>query len=84
MIVPAVLEKNWQEVQKKLALLKGLSSYVQIDIIDSWPHAQNTLGLDDLLKYRKAGSDGRDRRKNRRHRTTFTQKNVSFFQQSSL
>lgn len=46
-IIPAILEKDWEEVENKLNLVEGLTPYVQIDITDgnltpeaSWDNAE--------------------------------------------
>jgi ribulose-phosphate 3-epimerase len=50
MIVPAILEKNPEEVAQRLIFLKGLTDYVQLDIIENWPEAENTISLKELKK----------------------------------
>ncbi|MEK7109318.1 MAG: hypothetical protein AAB919_02680 [Patescibacteria group bacterium] len=44
-IIPAVLPKNWKELEEKLALMRGVTRHVQIDIVDghfargkTWPY----------------------------------------------
>lgn len=44
MIIPAILEKSVEEVQKKIDRVRGFVDRVQIDIIDE----QQTVGLRDL------------------------------------
>ena len=51
MVVPAILEKNKAGVEEKLKLFKDLCNYVQIDIIDNWPEAENTVGLKELKDF---------------------------------
>lgn len=49
-IVPAILEKTIQGIEEKLARVKSLTNYVQIDIIDDWPKGDNTVDPKELVK----------------------------------
>lgn len=51
-IVPAIIPSSFRDLEEKLARLKGIAPYVQIDIVDgtfaapaSWPYAQGTTAL---------------------------------------
>ena len=35
MIIPAILEKDFNEIEKRVALVEGLSKEVQIDVLDN-------------------------------------------------
>ncbi len=52
-IIPAILEKDWPEVEKKLKLVDGLTEYIQLDVSDgiftpvkTWDNPSDLLGLE--------------------------------------
>lgn len=46
-VIPAILEKNFPEIEKKIKLVEGLVDWVQIDILDNTLMPNNTF-LDPL------------------------------------
>ncbi len=46
-IIPGILEKDWESIEKKIKLVKPLAKTVQIDVIDG-KFAPNTTFLDPL------------------------------------
>jgi len=54
-VVPAILEKDWVEIEKKLEALKGISKTVHIDIIDG--KFVNTLTFLDPTPFAKYKDD---------------------------
>ena len=51
-IIPAILEKNWTEIENKLKLVDGLTEYIQLDVSDgvftpvkTWSNPADLLGL---------------------------------------
>jgi ribulose-phosphate 3-epimerase len=53
-IIPAILEKNWQDIERKINLVKSFAKTIQIDLIDGKFFPQQTF-LDPLpfAKYSK-------------------------------
>ncbi|MDP3800316.1 MAG: hypothetical protein Q8Q90_02725 [bacterium] len=52
-IIPAILEKEWLEVEKKLKLVDGLTEYIQLDVsdgfftpVETWNNPSDLLGLE--------------------------------------
>ena len=35
-IIPAILEKDWPEIERKLKLVDGLTEYIQLDVSDGF------------------------------------------------
>ena len=51
-IIPAILEKEWLEIEKKLKLVDGLTEWIQLDVSDgiftpvkTWANPSDLLGL---------------------------------------
>src|SRR3989338_8746784 len=49
-IIPAVLPKNWKDLESHLALMRGVTRHVQIDIVDghfargkTWPYKDGDM-----------------------------------------
>jgi ribulose-phosphate 3-epimerase len=55
-VVPAILEKTKEGVDRKLELLNGLTDYVQLDIVDNWTDADKTVGLKELRQVNRLGA----------------------------
>lgn len=52
-VIPGILEKNWEEIEKKLEILKTFSDKVHIDIIDSEFGGEETiLDAEPFSKYK--------------------------------
>lgn len=56
-IIPAILPKNFQEIEEKIELIKGLSRVVQIDICDgkfvptiTWPYWKADENFEAILR----------------------------------
>lgn len=52
-IIPAILEKEWSEVEKKLKLVDGLTEYIQLDVsdgfftpVETWNNPSDLLALE--------------------------------------
>ncbi|MEK7629705.1 MAG: hypothetical protein AAB394_04320 [Patescibacteria group bacterium] len=52
-IIPAILEKDWPEIERKLKLVDGLTEYIQLDVsdgfftpVETWNNPSDFLGLD--------------------------------------
>ncbi len=52
-IIPAILEKDWLEVEKKLKLVDGLTEYIQLDVsdgfftlVETWNNPSDLLNLE--------------------------------------
>lgn len=63
-IIPAILPKNYFDLEEKLARVRGLSRAVQIDICDgkftpraSWPYGKKTTGRDSADRRGAAHGD---------------------------
>ena len=48
-IIPAILEKDFKELQKKVALVDGLAELIQIDIMDGQYVENKSVSLEELL-----------------------------------
>jgi ribulose-phosphate 3-epimerase len=48
-IIPAILEKDFNELQKKVALVDGLAELIQIDIMDGQYVESKSVSLEELL-----------------------------------
>src|SRR3989339_341957 len=48
-IIPAILEKDFKELQKKVALVAGLAELIQIDIMDGQYVENKSVSLEELL-----------------------------------
>ena len=56
-IIPAILPKDFGEIEEKTGLIKGLSDIIQIDICDgnfvpslSWPYKKIDVNFDKIIK----------------------------------
>ncbi len=56
-IIPAILESNWPEVEKKIKLVDGLTDWIQLDVSDgeftqekTWDNSQDLFSLQTKSK----------------------------------